>query len=106
VEDAVEFAKRLEQAGVDIIYVSGGMCGAYPKQLKKVSGYFVPQASRIKQAVKAPVIGVGHITQPEHAEQLVRDELVDLVAIGRAFLKDPDWAQKALEAKGNRHLQQ
>jgi NADPH2 dehydrogenase len=106
VEDAVEFAKHLEEAGVDIIDVSGGMCGAYPKQLKKVNGYFVPQASRIKQAVKTPVIGVGHITQPEHAEQLVRDELVDLVAIGRAFLKDPDWAQKALEATGNRHLQQ
>jgi NADPH2 dehydrogenase len=97
IEDAVAFAQKLEGAGVDILDVSGGMCGAYPKQLKNVKGYFVPQAARIKKVVKVPVIGVGRITQAEHADRLVRDGQVDLVAVGRAFLKDPDWAQKALE---------
>jgi NADPH2 dehydrogenase len=96
-EDASTFAAKLEQAGVDILDVSGGMCGADPKQLRNVKGYFVPQASSIKQAVKAPVIGVGRITQTEHADQLVRDGLVDLVAVGRAFLKDAQWAEKAVE---------
>jgi len=97
-EESAAFAVKLEQAGVDVIDVSGGMCGSDPKQLRRVKGYFVPQASQIRKAIKVPVIGVGRITQAEHADKLVRDGLVDLVAVGRAFLKDPRWAEKALQA--------
>ncbi len=95
IEESAAFAQKLEQTGVDIIDVSGGMCGAMPKQLDKVRGYFIPQAAEIKKAVKVPVIGVGHITSATYADQLVREGKVDLVAVGRAFLKDPEWAQKA-----------
>jgi NADPH2 dehydrogenase len=97
VEDAVVFAVKLEQAGVDIIDVSGGMCGSEPKQLRHVKGYFVPQANAIKKAVKVPVIGVGGIVEAEFADKLVRDEMVDLVAVGRALWADPKWAEKAVE---------
>ena len=103
IEDSVSFAFQLEQAGVDIIDVSGGMCGSEPKQLKRVVGYFVPQATRIKKAVKVPVIGVGGIRDAKFADSLVRDGKVDLVAVGRAIWKDAKWAQKAeetLQAKG------
>jgi len=98
IEESAAFAIKLEQAGIDIIDVSGGMCGADPKQLRHVEGYFIPQASQIKKAVKVPVIGVGRITKAEQADKLVRDGLVDLVAVGRALLKDPLWSEKALQA--------
>ena len=97
IEDSVIFAKKLEAAGVDIIDVSGGMCGSEPKQLKHVKGYFVPQASEIKKAVRVPVIGVGGITDAKFADNLVREEKVDLVAVGRAFWRDNRWAEKAIE---------
>ena len=97
IEDAVEFAVKLEEAGVDILDVSGGMCGSEPKQLRGVQGYFVPQASRIKQAVGIPVIGVGGIVDAAFADGLVRDGLVDLVAVGRMLWRDSDWAKKAVE---------
>jgi 2,4-dienoyl-CoA reductase-like NADH-dependent reductase (Old Yellow Enzyme family) len=97
IEDSVAFAVRLEQAGVDIIDVSGGMCGSEPKQLRHVAGYFIPQASQIKKAVKVPVIGVGGISDAEFADKLVCDGKVDLVAVGRALWRDPKWAQKAAE---------
>ena len=97
IEDSIAFAKRLEQAGVDILDVSGGMCGAMPKQLKKVAGYFVPQATQIKKAVKIPVIGVGGIYTADFADSLVREGKVDLVAVGRALWHDSQWAQKAVE---------
>jgi len=102
IEDSVVFAQKLEHAGVDIIDVSGGMCGADPKQLRRVKGYFIPQANAIKKAVKVPVIGVGRITEPEYADKLVRDELVDLVAVGRALWRDPEWAKKAVEMLNQR----
>lgn len=97
IEEAVVFARKLEQAGVDILDVSGGMCGSEPKQLCQIKGYFVPQASEIKKAVKVPVIGVGGITDAEHADQLVSDGKVDLVAVGRALWHDSEWPKKAAE---------
>jgi NADPH2 dehydrogenase len=97
IEDAVLFAQKLEQAGVDILDVSGGMCGADPKQLRHQKGYFIPQAQEIKKAVKVPVVGVGRITNPYYANELVRDGVVDLVAVGRALARDASWAEKAAE---------
>jgi NADPH2 dehydrogenase len=97
IEDAIVFARKLEAAGVDILDVSGGMCGSEPKQLRQIKGYFIPQAQAVKQVVKVPVIGVGGITEPEFADQLVQEEKVDLVAVGRALWKDAQWAEKALE---------
>jgi 2,4-dienoyl-CoA reductase-like NADH-dependent reductase (Old Yellow Enzyme family) len=98
VEDSIVFAKRLEATGVDVFDVSGGMCGAMPKQLKTVKGYFVPQAMQIKKAVNMPVIGVGCIKDAEFADSLVRAGKVDLVAVGRALWHDFEWAQKAVKA--------
>ena len=97
IEDSVVFAKRLEQSGVDIIDVSGGMCGSEPKQLRQIKGYFIPQASEIKNAVNVPVIGVGGITNAKFADELVSEGKVDLVAVGRAFWRDYQWAEKAIE---------
>jgi NADPH2 dehydrogenase len=97
VEDSVVFAKKLEQSGVDIIDVSGGMCGSEPKQLKHVKGYFIPQASEIKKAVNVPVIGVGGITDAIFADKLISEGKVDLVAVGRAFWRDNEWAKKAIQ---------
>ena len=46
------------------------------------------------------VIGVGDIREAEYADELLREERLDLVAIGRALLADPAWAQKAAEKLG------
>jgi NADPH2 dehydrogenase len=97
IEDSIVFARRLESLGVDILDISGGMCGSEPRQLRQIKGYFVPQASEIKKAVKVPVIGVGGITDAEFADRLVTEGKVDLVAVGRAFWTDSQWAEKAIE---------
>jgi len=97
IEDSIAFAQRLEGSGVDIIDVSGGMCGSEPRQLRQIKGYFVPQASEIKKNVQVPVIGVGGITDAEYADKLVNEGKVDLVAVGRAFWTNSQWAEKAIE---------
>jgi 2,4-dienoyl-CoA reductase-like NADH-dependent reductase (Old Yellow Enzyme family) len=98
VEDAVVFSQKLQAAGVDILDISGGMCGSEPRQLAQVKGYFIPQAEAVKKAVTVPVIGVGGITEPVFANQLISASKVDLVAVGRALLHDNEWAQKAAQA--------
>ncbi len=97
IEDAVVFAQRLQEAGVHILDVSGGMCGSEPKQLRQIKGYFVPQAYEVKKAVGVPVIGVGGVTEPQFADQLVSEGKVDLVAVGRALWHDNLWPQKAAQ---------
>jgi len=97
-KDSIEFAVKLEQIGVDIIDVSGGLCGSRPEQLQSLKGYFVPQAHAIKKVVKVPVVGVGGITEPRYADKLVREGKLDLVAVGRSIYKDPKCAQSAIKA--------
>jgi len=95
IEDSKKFAVKLQEAGVDLIDVSGGLCGSRPTELQNRRGYFIPQAQQIKEVVNVPVIGVGGITEPEYANSLIREGRVDLVAVGRALLEDPDWAVEA-----------
>jgi 2,4-dienoyl-CoA reductase-like NADH-dependent reductase (Old Yellow Enzyme family) len=53
--------------------------------------------AQVRNVVEAPVIGVGGISEPEYADKLIKKGIVDLVAVGRALLKDPDYAKKANE---------
>ena len=41
------------------------------------------------------MIGVGGIKDPKFADEAIRQNRVDLVAVGRAILADPDWALNA-----------
>jgi len=97
IEDSKKFALKLEEAGVDIIDVSGGLCGSRPAHLQNTQGYYIPQAQQIKRTVNIPVIGVGGITDPKYADNLIREGRVDLVAAGRALLEDSDWATSAIQ---------
>jgi len=97
IEDSQKFAVKLEEAGVDVIDVSGGLCGSRPEHLQGRQGYFIPQAQEIRKVVDIPVIGVGGIREAEYADKLIREGRVDLVALGRELLRDPDWAKKANE---------
>lgn len=99
VAESQVFARRLVKAGIDIVDVSGGLIGPNPEGTLS-QGYFLPLAEKIKQAVGVPVIGVGGIKDPKFADEAIRQGKVDLVAVGRALLEDPDWALNAFKALG------
>lgn len=50
--------------------------------------------------VKIPVIGVAHITEPEYADMIIREGKVDLVAVGRTLLANPDVPRQAVQTLG------
>jgi len=101
IEDSIHLAERLEDLGVDIIDVSGGLCGSRPPELQNIPGYFIPQAQKIKKAVKVPVIGVGNIKDAKYANKLIEEGSVDLIAVGREIMKDPEWATQAVKELGS-----
>jgi NADPH2 dehydrogenase len=93
--DSCEAARRLAEAGADLIDVSGGLQGS--RGAGKGAAYFVPYARAIKAAVRVPVLVTGGIAEPDLADLAVREGWADLVGIGRAMLNDPEWARKAIE---------
>ncbi|HFZ8994322.1 TPA: NADH:flavin oxidoreductase/NADH oxidase [Citrobacter freundii] len=99
IEEAVEFSKMLEARGVDVIHVSSG--GLHPdQQIAVYPGYQVPLARAVKAAVNIPVVAVGLITEPEHAESIVASGDADLIAIARGALYNPRWPWHAAAALG------
>ena len=84
-----------------MIDVSGGLVGSGPEGSTS-QGYFLPIAEMIRQAVEVPVIGVGGIKDPEFADEAIRQKRVDLVAVGRAILADPDWPLTAAKTLGQK----
>lgn len=99
IEQTVAFAQALEQRGCSAIHVSSG--GLDPRQAIPVApGYQVPLARAVKQATALPVVAVGLITEPEHAEAIVATGDADLVALARAMLYDPRWPWHAAAELG------
>jgi NADPH2 dehydrogenase len=89
-------APLLERCGVDVLDISGGLGGGGSDRYSD-QGYFVPLAQSIRESVKIPVIGVGNITEAEYADRIVREGRVDLVALGRKLLSDPDFPKLAAQ---------
>lgn len=99
VEDSIVFAQRLKDLGCDYITASSG--GSTPEQKIPVGpGYQIPLAEAVRNAVGIPTMGVGLITEPLQAEELIANERVDLVALGRGFLFNPRWPWHAAFALG------
>lgn len=94
-EVAAEMAPALAGWGVDLLDCSGGLCGSRPAD-RTGQGFFVPAAAIVRAASPVPVSAVGGISDPRYADDIVRRGLVDAVCVGRAQLKDPEWAAKAL----------
>jgi len=94
ISECQAFARKLVEASINVVDVSGGLVGSDPVGPTS-QGFFLPLAEMIKQAVEVPVIGVGGIKDPEFADEAIRQKRVDMVAVGRAILADPDWPLKA-----------
>ena len=95
-EDGAEAAKILEATGIDILDITGGMCGTDIKGREKEQGYFYEFSEAIKKAVKIPIILAGGIRDIETAEELIASGKADCIGVGRAMIRDADWARKAL----------
>ena len=93
-EDAAEASRLLEQAGVDLLDVSGGMC-FFVRPEHPEPGYFSSMTEKIKAQVGVPVLLTGGISRIADAEALLRDGKADLIGVGRALLKDARWRENA-----------
>jgi len=98
-DQSVELARLVKPLGVDLIDCSSG--ALVPKaRIPAKPGFQVPFAERIKKEAGILTGAVGLITDPQQAEDIVRNEQADLVFLARELLRDPYWPIHAAEILG------
>ncbi|MGB3539818.1 MAG: bifunctional salicylyl-CoA 5-hydroxylase/oxidoreductase [Mesorhizobium sp.] len=99
--DAVEIAKMLHEAGVDICDVSAGQTST---DARPVYGrmFQTPFSDRIRNEVGMATMAVGNIYEPDHANSILMAGRADLVALARPHLSDPYWTLHAAVALNDR----
>lgn len=111
-DDSVLFARRMAEAGADVIDCSSGGIGGAPRfrsddtgkpltaDSARAPGFQVPFARRIRDEAGISSMAVGVIIDPRQAEQILQSGGADLVALGREIMHDPFWPLHAAEALG------
>jgi 2,4-dienoyl-CoA reductase-like NADH-dependent reductase (Old Yellow Enzyme family) len=113
-EDALAVSRLLADEGVDALHVSliansswkeveGRRFPVASSALSKEqpAGANVSLAVAIKEATGLPVIAVGKLGEGDVAGESVRDFPIDIVAVGRQMIVDPDAAAKILTGKSS-----
>jgi 2,4-dienoyl-CoA reductase-like NADH-dependent reductase (Old Yellow Enzyme family)/thioredoxin reductase len=107
IEDMQKIAQTLESR-LAYFSVSGGTYTGVKKGSVRFTyvppwfipdGPMVPYAAAIKKVVKKPVMVVGRITDPHHAERIIAEGSADMVGLTRALIADPNFARKAQEGR-------
>lgn len=95
VDDAAWLAPRLAADGVDVLDVTSGMTGS---RAFTGDGFFRPMLKTMKESVSIPVIGVGGLDKPEVAAAVIANGEADIVALGRAIVREPAVVERLLNS--------
>jgi 2,4-dienoyl-CoA reductase-like NADH-dependent reductase (Old Yellow Enzyme family) len=104
-DDTVLLAKKLKEAGVDVVDCSsGGILGsataAVKTTLPRVPGFQLPFSEAIRKQAGLKAMAVGLILTAKQAEEALQSGRADLIAIGREALFDPNWPVHAARELG------
>jgi 2,4-dienoyl-CoA reductase-like NADH-dependent reductase (Old Yellow Enzyme family) len=91
-EEAVWAVGRMKEHGLDLADLSLGFNTdeMNEKPLNTMS-FMVGRGSRVRREVDIPVAVSWNLGLPAVADQVIRDELIDLVLLGRPALSNPHW---------------
>jgi len=103
VEDTIEVVRNLKSCGVDMIDVSTGGIGGKdrPRRMQISQGFQIPFASEIREALDIPVMGVGFLWDTHVCDKLIKEQNVDMIAIARELLSNPNWPLHAAKELGD-----
>ena len=93
-DDAVAFARMLQDHGCDVVDVSSGQVA--PEERPAFGRSFqTPFADRIRNEVGLPTIAVGAIASYDDVNTIVLAGRADMCALARPHLYDPHWTLHA-----------
>ena len=97
-DDSVNLAKKLKEAGVDLVDCSSG--GNILTQIPLKPGYQVEFAERIRKESGIMTGAVGLITEADQANQIIKNGRADVVLLARELLRDPYFPLRAAHHLG------
>jgi 2,4-dienoyl-CoA reductase-like NADH-dependent reductase (Old Yellow Enzyme family) len=95
VEESIELTRRLKDLGLDLLDVSHGFVTPDISKVPWGAGFMIPIASRIRKEANIPTAAGWFISDPQQAEDAIRDNHADLVILAREMLRDPYWPYHA-----------
>lgn len=101
-DECIKACRYLESIGVDAVNISSGTYESSTTIIEPISypqGWKRHLAKAVKESVKIPVIACDVIRKPDFAEELLQEDNLDFVAIGRAQLADAEWVNKAFAGR-------
>ena len=101
--EAVEIARMLQTAGVDICDVSAGQTSI---RARPVYGrmFQTPFSDRIRNETGMATMAVGNIFEPDHVNSILMAGRADLVCLARPHLADPYWTLHAAVSLNDRDV--
>ncbi len=97
IEEGLQFAKILTEAGYDALNVDAGSYDAWywahPPFFQN-RGLYLPFAEKVKEVVKVPVLTAGRMGYPQLAAEALQEGKCDMVVLGRPLLADPEFVNK------------
>ena len=100
-EEVIELAKKIEQAGATIINTGVGWHEARIPTIGTMvpRGGFSWVTQKIKGVVNIPLVTTNRINMPQVAEDILAHGDADMVSMARPFLADADLVKKAEEGR-------
>lgn len=97
IEEGLEAAKLLESYGYDALDTDVGTYDAWwwnhpPMYLEK--GLYRKYCKMVKEVVDIPVFCAGRMDNPDMAVEAVKNDVCDVIDLGRPLLADPDYVNK------------
>jgi anthraniloyl-CoA monooxygenase len=102
-QEAVEIARLLQSAGVDICDVSAGQTSIHARPVYGRM-FQTPFSDRIRNETGMATIAVGNIYEPDHVNSILMAGRADLVCLARPHLADPYWTLHAAAKLGDRQV--
>jgi len=95
VDESIELVRRLKAAGLDLLDVSQNFITPDISKIPWGPGFMIPITNRIRRESGIPTAVGWLITDPQQAEDAIRDQHTDLVMLAREMLRDPYWPYHA-----------
>lgn len=96
-DDAILAAKMLEDAGLDLLDISGGILGSGVHNQNKYS-YYDDVAKALRENISIPIITTGGISTRNEVDNILKENIADMVGVGRAILADDDCAKNIINS--------
>ncbi len=102
-DEAVEIARMLQAADVDICDVSAGQTSI---RAQPVYGrmFQTPFSDQIRNETGMATMAVGNIYEPDHVNSILMAGRADLVCLARPHLADPYWTLRSAVSLGDKHV--